>query len=199
MKSAAIALLNVVLWILYELLVALPLWVIGFPLCFVLAQRHAWKLLRDGVWTWRPRWAWLWANDNDGVTGPKWWWIRHDDWPLWRLAFVWSAWRNSVNNLHLVPYLHPVIDPERIQYVANSTDPARNGAIDRKPVEWAFTWQGIYAGFVVRWQINSERHFQFRIGWKLLPKDRLGVPDGDHRKVRCPFGLQLHLWRSEPA
>lgn len=196
MRIAAIALLNVLLWSLYQLLVGIPLWLLGWPICFVLARRSDWEV-RDGVAAWHPRWAWLWGNVNDGVWGPQWWRERNAGWPVWKLAFVWSAWRNPMNNLHLVPYLHPVIDPKRIRFVATSDDPAHPSEWEPKPLglQWSFTWQGIYAGVVVRYQWSQERHTQLRLGWKLLPKDRFGITPEDDRNGGCQFGVQLHVWR----
>ena len=187
------------LWLLC-LAIDLPLWLVGFPICYVLARREAWVLRPSKyfagrtVTAWGPRWAELWGNWEDGVVGPQWWKQQHPDRPDWWLAFVWSAWRNPTNNLRFVPVLTVKIDPARIRYRGNSDDPARNG-LDRKSIEWSYTWHGVYSGLAWRWQITASHHASVRIGWKLLPKDRNGVAAEDYRSIRCPFGLQLHLWR----
>lgn len=193
------AIISAVLWPLY-VAAQVPLWLAGLPICYRLARREAWTLrpsqyFKRDVTAWGPRWAWLWGNEENGITGPDWWHTQNAGKPEWRIAFVWSAWRNPVNNLRFVPLLNPVIVPDRIRFRGNADDPARKSAIGRKRVEWSFTWQGIYAGLVVRWQITATHHAQFRAGWKFIPRDRFGVATDDYRSIRCPFGVQLHLWR----
>jgi hypothetical protein len=192
------------LWLAYILL-QIPLWLAGVPICFVLARREAWVLRPSKyfagrtVTAWRCGWAQaIFGNWEDGVVGPAWWKAQHPDRPDWWLAFVWSAWRNPTNNTRFIPLLNPVIDPARIRYHGNVEDPARNG-LDRLRIEWSYTWQGIYAGVVFRWQITATHHASVRLGWKLLPRDRHGVAPTDYRSIRCPFGVQLHLWRATHA
>lgn len=61
----------------------------------------------------RWKWKWLntlWGNEEDGIDGLSLllpsgnvknlnWNSSVNKWPYWKIAFVWSAWRNSVNNL----------------------------------------------------------------------------------------------------
>jgi len=194
---------SILLWALM-LLLTMPLWVAGILVCSVLAYRRDWWPATSSVYVsrtimiWRPRWAWLWSNDEDGVTGNSAWRLKYAN--RERLgALLWSAWRNPTNNFRFVPVLNPVIEPRRIRFVGNTDDPHPSYTVEdtAKPgdVDWAFTWQGIYSGLIWRWQITASRHCQFRIGWKLLPRDRFGVPDWDHRRVRCGFGFQFHAWR----
>lgn len=190
------------LWLAY-LCISLPLTVIGIPICAVLAYTRAWHevdspYFSKTVLAWRGGWlTWIFGNLEDGVTGPGWFHAEHQSKSDRWLAFIWSAWRNPTNNLRFVPLLSFVIDPDRIQFVGNADDPADHidGYEPGQRVQWAYTWQGAYAGLVWRWQITPERHAQIRIGWKLLPRDRFGLPDWDFRRVRCPFGIQFHPWR----
>lgn len=189
--------LSVVLWCAYLIPHAL-LWLAGIPICYALSKRAMWvyresKYFGNYIHAWRPRWAWLWGNEEDGVTGPDWWAEQNADKPIERRAFIWSALRNPVNNLRFVPVIHPVIDPSRIRFIGNDDDPPYGTG--EKRLQWAFTWQGIFSGFALRWQATAKRHFSVRVGWKLLPRDRFGLEDSDYRKVRCPFGVQVHLWR----
>lgn len=81
-------------------------WVLLFPLCLTKAwvpvESRYWPLKIVTAW----RWEWvqsIWGNWEDGVTGvgttagvylpnaPDWW-----------RAYMWSAWRNSTNNLRFV-------------------------------------------------------------------------------------------------
>ena len=93
-------------------LVSWGLFVPGFLICAILAWTNAWQMTRSPVngmtiwvWRWGRKWwqpFWLWSNDEDGV-------IKSDyvtsnlPWSLERSVFVWTAWRNSVNNLRFVP------------------------------------------------------------------------------------------------
>lgn len=191
---------SLVLWPAMLVLSAV-LWILGIPVCAWLAYTRNWTFSRSylhpdrviAIW---PRWAWLWSNEEDGVTGHPAWQEEYAGRERWG-AFRWSAIRNPSNNLRFVPLLSLVIDPARIQFVGNTDDPNPKYSVDDNPlgIQWAFTWQGLYAGLIWRRQINRDRHSQLRIGWKLLPRDRFGVPEWDHRKRRCGFGTQPHVWR----
>jgi hypothetical protein len=207
---------HVAAWLLRVLVVA-PLWVIGIPLCYVLARRHAWEIrdsrffVYDGTSTprklaqWRVRWVWLiYGNDEDGVAGPR---SFMQGAPPWKRALVWSAWRNPVNNLRFVWPFGIQIDPPRVRVRGNTVlspdeDEAQEFEAaefeDREPVRrvlWSYTWQGPFAGLWIRWPRGARAHGQFRIGWKLIPRDARGVYDADYRSKGCPFGLQFHWHR----
>lgn len=195
------AVLSLILWPLY-VLVWVPILIAGVPVVYVLARRQAWherpsKYFPVDVIVWRHAWAAPWQNWTDGVIGPQWYRDKHPDRSDSSSAFHWSALRNPANGFRYIPILHPVIDPKRIYFVGNSNDPTENVDDDGivKRFQWALTWQSVYAGFVFRWQITKTHHFLIRVGWKLLPRDRFGVPATDYRSVRCPFGIQLHVWR----
>jgi hypothetical protein len=87
------------------ILLDIVLSVVGLIVCLAPAER---RRDGDGVWRthWRWRWLWLWDNDEDGIDGwpeifgknPNW----RDatlDWSPARRRWVWSAWRNRVNNM----------------------------------------------------------------------------------------------------
>lgn len=188
-------------WVL-RILAVLPLWLLGLPICYVLARREAWsvqpsRLFRDAhgpkrLPQWNPRWAFPWSNDEDGITGNAMWTSDHMHWPQWKRAFVWSAWRNPVNNLRLIWPFGIRIVPERVRTRSNCLNsPDEDWRGDR--VLWAYTWQGAFAGLWIRWPYRGG-HGQLRIGWKLIPRDaRMAPPETDHRSVACGFGLQLQL------
>lgn len=204
MKWLAI-LCSVILWPLMLVLSGI-LWILGIPICAMLARSEDWKestnyLHPDRVIkVWGRKWAWLWSNDEDGVTGHPEWQERYKDSPRWG-AFRWSAIRNPSNNLRFVKGLSFKIDPARVGSVGNSADPAKRMPVDAQPLpgvtKWAFTWQLPYAGVVYRRQLTDTRHFQIRLGWKLLPKDASGVSDDDYRKLSCGFGTQIHWYRED--
>lgn len=80
-------------------LASLALSIIGVPICAVLSAFDCVEVVRSpitqkviGVW---PKLFWLWSNDEDGVDPPGYG-------TRWKM-FVWTALRNSVNNLRFVP------------------------------------------------------------------------------------------------
>lgn len=195
-----------VLWLVYFVVLDLSLIVVGVPLVCVLARRRAWIARGSQIYpgvrvlAWRSRLAWLWGNEQDGVTGANWFRMEHrnksDRW----CAFQWSALRNPCNNLRFVPIINPVIDPSRIGSIGNSWDPNLQRKQDReigrsRSLYWCYTWQGIFSGFWLIWNVSRSRHLELRIGWKLIPRDQYGIDNTDYRKPRCPFGIIFHPWR----
>jgi hypothetical protein len=213
MKSIIRLPLDIVLWLMF-FAVHSVLWVIGFPLCFVMALSGQYELgysrffmdaedptKQKRILVWKSRWMLLFGNEEDGVGGPSWWDARIKGELSWKEVFLWSAWRNPVNNLRFVPVIHPVPDPQRVGYAGNSLDPSadlnarRYEGSDRRTPFWCYAWQGVFAGFWIIWPFASTRHFRFRLGWKILPRDAVrGVVD-DYRRFRYPFGIQLTPWR----
>lgn len=68
----------------------------------------------------------LWENDEDGIDGipltatnqtfkNQSWITETKTWSRWRRIFVWSAWRNSVNNQRYMWPFKLVIDPSKVQ------------------------------------------------------------------------------------
>lgn len=196
---------SVILWP-FMVILGLILYILGLPICALFAYSEDWiestnYLHPDRVIkVWRTDWAWLWSNEEDGVTGHPGFQEKYVKWPRWG-AFVWSALRNPSNNLRFVKGLSLKIEPRLVQYVGNDLDPPKRLPLNEQPpkgnVRWSFTWQGPYAGWVYRKQLTADRHFQIRLGWKLLPKDMYGVSDDDYRELKCGFGTQLHLFRKD--
>jgi len=188
--------------LLWPLVLALliPLHILGWPVVGYLAYTYNWvpRVADDMsrvVLSWSPRWAWLWGNQEDGVLGDTLW---RRKWALRpRLgALLWSANRNPTNNFRFVPLFNPKPVPDRIRFWGNHIDPSRREqGLHAGVIRWAFTWQGVYSGFVWRCQLTSTRHFQVRLGWKFLPKDVLGIEPTDYRYARMPFCVQLHPYR----
>lgn len=187
----------------WRILLSLPIWlaytalevildVVGLFVILPLSLLRAWGSRPSRVYgrefpkpqllhAWWGGWlTWLWGNEEDGVTGPIWWAVRHRDWPMWRIAYVWSALRNPVNNLRFVPGINPVIDPKRIQW---HTGGGRTWLVE-------YTWQGVYSGLLIVFPSRGGT-FRFWWGWKLRPVDVQGVSDNDMRKPRCGFAIQL--------
>lgn len=217
-----IVVVHVAVWLL-RMLAVLPLWLAGFPICYVLARRQAWEPRKSRFYAnpdgsqrilaqWRPRWAYVWGNEEDGVAGPRWF---MQGAPAWKRAFVWSAWRNPTNNLRFVYPFGIVIQPSRVRFRGNVIDSPgddeRREGVAR--FRWSYAWQGAFSGLWVKapisfpqiqalghwwqfwlWRVDWRQEvLNFRIGYKILPKDARGVPDYDYRAPGAGFGLQLQL------
>lgn len=191
-------LLSLPLWLAYSA-VALVLDAIGLVILLPLSLAHAWKWrpsmfrqfrgLSGGefrtVW-WGGWLTWLWGNEEDGVTGPLWWrqrtgaFLVGHHWKKALSAYRWSALRNPTNNLRFIPWVNPVIDPERIDYINRLGD----------AYQITLTWQGAFSGLLAVFKFRGA-FWRFWWGWKLKPEDASGVPDSDMRKPRCGFAIQL--------
>lgn len=184
------------LWVPYILL-TFPLWIMGlFIVAFLLATgqyhtRPSRVYKGRKVTTWKPRWAWLWGQEEDGVFGPD---SYRKGQPQWLRAYVWAAIRNPVNNERFTPPLGFVVDPSKIKVYGNTvSSPYDDEAAEQvMRFRWSYVTHGWYSGLWIRIPVGK-KHINFRIGWKLLPRDKEGVPDYDYRKPGVGFGLQLQL------
>lgn len=79
------------------------LFLVGLPVCALLAYTHWYHLGADRKYHW-PAWAWIWDNEEDGVFA-DWYLKAHPERSEVTNAFIWTALRNSVNNLRYVPYI----------------------------------------------------------------------------------------------
>lgn len=189
--------LHPVAWLAYMVAVT-PLWLLGWPICFALAITQSWEpqlspYFPRKVQLWRYRWAFLWNSFEDGVTGNTKWMMSHLDWPVWLRAWIWCAWRNPVDATRFVYPFGIQIDPARIRVHGNCENSPQDDWTGER-VLWSYVSQGVFAGFWVRWPRGEGAYGQFRIGWRLFPRDARGVPPDDGRVPGCGFALQFH-WR----
>lgn len=98
-------------WTVFQL-VSLVLTIIGWPLLLPLAFLEAWAprpskssiFAGRNVNAWVGGWlTWIWCNEEDGVTGAPWYTLRYRTRSEKINAYLWSAWRNSANNLRFLP------------------------------------------------------------------------------------------------
>jgi hypothetical protein len=162
LKKTLAILASLVIWPAYMAL-DLALAIIGVPIVAMLAYTKTWTIAPGGfvgrkIAYW-PKWAWLWGNDEDGVIGSYEFQTDHYNWSDSRKAFVWSALRNSVNNLRYVwPIRTMVNKPAGASYAYE-----------------LFTVTFLWQGFKTYLRIDTDSHY-FHIGWRLM-EDRL-VPVG---------------------
>lgn len=141
----------------------------------------------------------LWENDEDGIDGipltatnqvfkNQSWIAATKTWSRWRRIFVWSAWRNSVNNQRYLWPFKLLIDPSKVQiryFLKNSA---------------YFIWQGPYSALYLT--LGTRYIF---IGYKFHQTDAAaellsGMPagsfvttllDSDTRKPGAGFAFDL--------
>jgi hypothetical protein len=153
------------------------------------------------VTAWHGGWlTWLWGNEEDGVTGPAWWWdrtcrgyARHNA-PWWVSAwsaYRWSALRNPSNNMRFLPGINPVIRPEAVRSWTWEAQKLPAAGWPWPSLLAAFlAWQGPYSGILLNIAFRG-RVFRFWWGWKLKPEDSQGIPPDDMRAPRCGFATQF--------
>ena len=179
------------IWVLYYLVIELPLTVLGIPIVYKLAKDKAWYARPSKFYpgktilAWKPSWAWLWGNEEDGVTGAQWWHDKNPTWSETKLAFQWSALRNSVNNLRYVPGLRCIVNPSKVKV-------SRLGKayIARQGVYAGLTYDGTTLGD----DSPGTKGIWFHIGWKIFDTDvgtETRLPMTDMRYPGAGFGLRL--------
>jgi len=164
-------------WVTYQVAV-IPLWLLGWIATPLAIRYGQWERSPiTGAWIYNaPRWLWLWGNDEDGLD-PAWYQLANPTWGPFKRMLIWNAWRNSVNNLRCVLWLHPAPVAERIRCIcwAGGTDGGwlRGG--------W-LCWQGVL--YCIQLQT---RWGEFTCGWRYYPEDAQGVDPSDWRCWGCGF------------
>jgi hypothetical protein len=163
------------------LLLRLVLIIVGLPIVAVALpfRRNTTSVSDQRPIVVLPSWAWLWSNDYDGVLGDKrGWWDANAPFGLGAnhlfSMWVWTAVRNPVNNLRLIPGVSCPVNECHISHAGQRT-------VEDKPGQggWQFVtaarrssrWYGFYA--VYQW--SDTRAFVVRIGYKIKPGHMLTV------------------------
>ncbi|BDU76312.1 hypothetical protein [Mesoterricola sediminis] len=174
MKTALIALWGLVAWLLVEMVVFLPLYLLGLVLMPILLRwaprtvrptripneyMHPGGLVEAFAWDWADA---LWGNKEDGLL--PWWWEQKGG-----TAWGWFL-RNPVCNMRFWPIISTLPSPST-QYVGTLQDVPANG-----DPGWFLAWAGPYVGFL--WQ---NTHWGLWIGWKINPRDARRIDPEDYR------------------
>ncbi len=188
MKAAALTAWCLLSTAIRYAIVDFPLFLLGLVLVPLATTCGAYT--RDGSarWTWPIMWPY--QNVEDGIDGQgigivggtpaqREWIAATNGWSNFRRVFVWSALRNSVNNLRSVPGLSPIFDPPRIKSIVSPPWTIHNPAPPKWPTAlsepggpgaWAVCWQGPYVGLTRQFGDRI-----VRIGYDLRPGDQNGV------------------------
>lgn len=133
-----------------------------------------------------------WQNLEEGIGH-----YGDPSWPMWARIIYSECFRNPANNLRYTTLLSVKIDPKQVKFLGsfgNYNETIMSDVLwwydqDDKDF-WVFTWQGPYSNF--RWQGKFlSKRWRFMIGWKIYPRDLLGLPEWDHRRHSAGFGQQF--------
>lgn len=132
---------------------------------------------------------WLWGNDEDGVMAAH----EFQTYPGWFRIIYWCAFRNPVNNLRFVPWVSCHIQPDKIKFIGSR--PGRMGYDNQTPEsEWFYCYQGLYSNIWIQFKMFGSV-WRFWTGWKIFPKDQLGLDTSSYRRHGAGFATQFKRLR----
>lgn len=154
-----------------------------------------------------PPWTRPWANPEDWTGGPAGyknslpeWWV-HREGSDFRAFYKYHAFRNPANGLRSFEALDLDIKQDEVRYktpfYCRFYEPwyMRREHPERRTYYY-IAWQGHRAGvkFVHHW--NNDRHFVFKFGWRIEPRDAHEQIDPDGIRHRdAGFASKLLPYR----
>ena len=153
-----------------------------------------------------PWWTRPFANPEDWRGGPQHfanclpeWWVRREGdgfWSFWKYHAI----RNPANGLRSFEFLDLDPDPAKIKYKATRYLRYYEPWYARENTETQtygyIAWQGFRAGvkFVHHW--NDKRHFVFKFGWRIEPRDAHELLDSGGVRIKdAGFATKLLFYR----
>jgi len=173
-RTALIALWGLLFFLVVEVAVFLPIYLLGLVLVPILA-RYGGRVERPSIFPGKPpAMCWtiltadaLFGNREDGILGDEPWQARGGTIYGWFL-------RNPVCNMRFWPVVSTLPDPG-VKSIGTLDEVPPNGVPG-----WFMAWRGPYVGFL--WQNEK---WGVWAGWKLNPRDARYVPANDYRR----FGI----------
>jgi hypothetical protein len=192
----------IVLWIAFLLLKYPTVFVGFFVVPFMYRYRH--KKFED-----LPIWMKPWANPEDWWGGPEgteesvpqWWINRYEGVTFWTW-YKYHAIRNPANGLRTFEFLDLDIVPEKVNYIAfpdiKHYDPWYTRKYTPEVDFYGYlSWQGIQSCLKIIYHWNDEKHIEFKIGWRVNPRDRDGYLDPDGARSKgAGFATKFLPWRN---
>jgi hypothetical protein len=145
-----------------------------------------------------------WSGGPEGVWGyslPEWWLLKEGS--GFKSFFRYHAIRNPANGLRGIEFLDLDIKPDLIKYYTpryfRYYEPWFLRRLESEPkTAWYLCWQGWRAGFkfVHLWKDDKRgnpRHFVFKFGWRIEPRDQKEGPDPDGQRAREGAGFASKL------
>jgi hypothetical protein len=160
-----------VTFLLVELLVFLPLFIMGLPL-LVLGLFLVPTVMLPGKLdpkferiAFPIKWLDAWVGNYEDGLCPPWWVLEHLATVNFVMALLWFL-RNPVCNLRFCPVASTKPSASKVRWIGADHQPK-----DGEPAFYV-CWQGAYVG--MRWQCKT---LGMWLGWKVIPSDRNGVFD----------------------
>ncbi|BDU72407.1 hypothetical protein [Mesoterricola silvestris] len=173
------ALWGLLTWLIAEVVVFLPLYLLGvvfmWPLLKWAPKRLKESNINRGQFVYGFLWPWLdelFGNREDGLL-PEWWALREGT------AYGWFL-RNPICNMRFWPLVSTLPKPT-VKWIGNAACVPPSGVPG-----WFLAWQGGYVGFL--WQCRS---WGLWAGWKLNPRDATFILPDDYRTHGLGTACQL--------
>jgi len=150
----------------------------------------SWIHVDRGIIVFKHWFMYPWNNFEDGLIAGD----EHKDKPDWVRMLYWNVWRNPANGLRFIPYISCRLKPDKIRWKGKLTDNKPFTSLydydDDTRTFWLVCWQGLYSN--IRFHLLFRKKiYRLWIGWKVHPKDSLGIDPNDYRKHGCGFAQQL--------
>lgn len=179
-KACLMALWGLLTFLMVEVCIFLPLFILGIPLAWWASRHAATHETPSRLYPQRTILAYdsrlldAWVGNYEDGCKPVFDW-----WPEEKTAFAWFL-RNPVCNLRFAPII--------------STRPSPNtqwvGSTDAVPADgvpgWFIAWSGPYVGFL--WQ---NTRWGVWVGWKINPRDARMIPADDYRRGGLGTAMQI--------
>lgn len=176
-----VAIYGLIFFLAIELLVFLPLYIMGIPVSWFASRWAKQKTVPSRLYPDRS----IVAYENGLLD----WWVGNyedgakpvfDWWPAEKSTLAWFL-RNPVTNLRFTPIISTKPDPFKLRYVGSDSVPP-------KGVPGRFlAWQGPYVGF-----LYQNTSWGVWVGWKLNTRDRRYLAPDDYRIYGIGTACQFH-------
>lgn len=155
-------------------------------------KEHSWSRPWVNIEDWHGGW-----NGVLGVSLPQWWITKRgiSAWSFW----VYHAIRNPANGLRTYEALDLDIVQEEVEFVTSSYyrmyEPSFIREANRKSAVYV-CWQGWQAGLKYVRIKSADKFFEFKIGWRVEPRDGVEGPRPNNANDKARFedaGFALKL------
>lgn len=172
-------------WLLVELLVFTPIFLVGLvlmlplllaaPITLAESRVNAGQTIAVFEWSWAQT---IWGNWEDGLA-PAWWIATMPTAPMWWIRYQWYL-RNPDCNMRFWPLVSTLPSPD-VEWCGPLTEVPASGVPG-----WFVAWQMPYVGFY--WACST---WGIWAGWKLNPRDAQPNAPTDYRYFGLGTACQL--------
>jgi hypothetical protein len=161
----------------YYALVWLPLYAMGWALIPMASALGAYAKDSQGHYQFTWKIMEIYNNDSDGITCED----KNPDgsyvfWPeqtsLYSRIWRWSAMRNPLAKITMIPWIHCAINPSEVRFKGSSST-FTSYELNSTPC-WYVAWDGLFVCFYLQFKSNNSLKLLW-IGAKIKPTDVNGV------------------------